>query len=467
MEHIDEKILELYVLEGDDVADKRNEIETHLKECAGCAALVSEINDYYKEVEEIRAQHTELNSKALTLRNMIVKIPPFGGEYQVPAIRMTKAARIILFVLRNPVKSAVGFLTTLAAAFWLMLPSQPIKDTNPEYARAKDEFLVVYNKIGQELWKKYIGVGYDIKDIPDPDINSIGNFLAMMDVNGDHKKEIIAIFGWGYELPLHNTVLCLNSDGSELWKYEFNRQMKFGDESYPNEYRVTSMIVGDFEMDSKIEVIAVAQHLPYYPTAVFKLDAATGTLQNEYWHSGHISALSHQDIDSDGVEEIFFGGEHNGYNQASLLILDPRLIEGHAPAPPTYTPADLQVGKEKYFLLFPTTDVLVWGTRKRNFVSKIRFTKNNLTEVDILETNIGTTGFGFAYYFNDSLNCIKIGDRDDFEALHRKLESEGKLSNKINEQYYEEYRRGIRYWDGEKFVHTPTMNKRYLNLFAR
>ena len=37
MQHIDEKILELYALNAEQVQSQKNEIEKHLQVCTGCA----------------------------------------------------------------------------------------------------------------------------------------------------------------------------------------------------------------------------------------------------------------------------------------------------------------------------------------------------------------------------------------------------------------------------------------------
>ena len=46
--------------------------------------------------------------------------------------------------------------------------------------------------------------------------------------------------------------------------------------------------------------------------------------------------------------------------------------------------------------------------------------------------------------------------------LHQKLEAEGKLTKKLDKQYYEDLRKNVLYWDGEKFVIEPTLNQNYL-----
>jgi len=65
------------------------------------------------------------------------------------------------------------------------------------------------------------------------------------------------------------------------------------------------------------------------------------------------------------------------------------------------------------------------------------------------------------------MNCIKVGDDDVHSEFHKKLEKEGKLTKKLDEKYYEDLRKSILYWDGEKFVNYPTMNRRYLQIASK
>ena len=52
MTHIEEHILELYVLGSGKVEGRRDEIETHLKSCAMCRSLVNEMRSFYSEARE-------------------------------------------------------------------------------------------------------------------------------------------------------------------------------------------------------------------------------------------------------------------------------------------------------------------------------------------------------------------------------------------------------------------------------
>jgi hypothetical protein len=70
--------------------------------------------------------------------------------------------------------------------------------------------------------------------------------------------------------------------------------------------------------------------------------------------------------------------------------------------------------------------------------------------------------YDLIYYFNRTMKCIVVQASDSFMKLHQRLEAEGKTKTIADAHYFEQLRQGVLYWDGEKFVHEPTMNKRYV-----
>ncbi len=464
MNHIDEKTLVQYVLADEKVEADRKRIEAHLNTCAGCVALYGQIKAYYDEVSQLQKEQAE-PTEALTLRRMIVRVPPFAGSLN--AIPKTLPVRFVLFVLRRPLVSTMSLAALFVGALLLLMPKKALTDTNPAYARAKDEFLVVYNRQGEELWRKHIGIGYDFESVyRNNQFVAMDNFATTVDVDRDGRNEIIAIFGW-IPNPIAakiNEMVCYYSDGGERWKYEFNRTMTFGSEEFSNDYRFVEMTVADFDRNGKVDIVAVATHLPYYPCAIVRLDAQQGILEGEYWHSGVCSILFKTDLDGDGIEELIFGGANNGSNQADLLVLDLRTMNGHAPAPPAYTPLKTENGTEEYYVLLPQSDLNVAGPDKRNAVIGIRLTSDTLLEVTTMEIQGADRMHlpGVIYYFDSGLNCVRVDANDYFVNAHRKMVEEGRLKTVLNEQYYEDLRQGVRYWDGEKFVEEPTINRRYM-----
>ena len=108
MTHIDEHTLELFVLDSSEIENRRTEIEAHLKECAGCAALHQEMMEYYNQVEQIRDKRAQATSQALTVRSMLVKTDPFAAP--LSEIPKTVPVRVVLFIIRHPAESSVGII---------------------------------------------------------------------------------------------------------------------------------------------------------------------------------------------------------------------------------------------------------------------------------------------------------------------------------------------------------------------
>ncbi|MBI5731223.1 MAG: VCBS repeat-containing protein [Ignavibacteriales bacterium] len=468
MNHIDEKILELYAMNAEQVQSKRDEIGQHLKVCAGCSALYDELKEYYSEVEPLLNENFE--EKALIVSSRINLPELIQRQSILTRLENLFPLPVIRFVRYHPVASSISLSGLVIALLLLVLPKFSSRDVNPDYARAKDEYLVTYNKHGEKLWDKHIGVGYDIRNLEILYTNS-ENYLATYDVDNDGKKEIITIFGYIKNINKENQLICYNSDGNEKWKYEFHRSIKYGEEAFTDSYKISSFIVGDYDKDGKSEIIAVAQHTLYYPTAIVRLDAETGKLLNEYWHTGHINQnITHKDFNNDGVEEIFCFGENNGLNLAPLLILDPRNINGHSPSTKEFIPENTSVGTEMYYILFPRSDLNILDGRKRNYCTELEFTSDGFLRVAVSEkrdVSDPKIDYCLYYFFDNKMNCVKVGDDDKFTALHQKLEAEGKLTKKLDKQYYEDLRKNVLYWDGEKFAKEPNMNKNYLQTKSR
>ena len=479
--HVNDEILEKLFACPDEVSlQEKNDIALHLENCALCRKHTAKLKQFYADLHKnldsaptgrdkeftdklLIHQRLALPEKNLSLQKRVDDALTTFVEIIEPYPKPL-ALRFINYIRTHPIRIASG-LSIAAALFFGSLLIRPIfQDKNPSYARAKEEFLVVYNKDGEVLWKKHVGVAYDYdKFLGDKPDQSINNFVTTVDVDGDGMNEIIAIYGWCSQ-PLAekaNTMVCYNYNKEERWRYEFHRQIKFGSERFSDDFGFVIMSVGDFDKNGLIEVVAVASHYPYYPTAIIRFDARTGNVLDEYWHSGIISYGIETDLDRDGIDELIFIGTNNGFNQASLLVLDPRKMSGHAPAPVDYIPLDIQESREKYYILLPQTDLCKAERVKRNGVAHISITADSLLQVDTWEVQNDKSRPGIIYYFDVAMRCVRVDANDYFVKAHQQMAEKGNLLNKLDKKYYDELRENIRYWDGEKFVNTPTVNKKY------
>lgn len=470
--HIDENSLELYVLESSLIQEKRAAIKQHLKTCSWCRALYKEMKTYYEQVDHLRREQAQRASHALTVTQRALREREVGFGVSRSEQR-TLPRRFVESFRRYPVRWSLGF-AAFVAALVLVIPRLWTGDSNPAYARPEKEFLVAYNKHGEELWKKYIFKNFISESMPQWIAEHGEHGLLVRDVDRDGKNEVLGIFGWAYspymgpDNPHQNAVVCFNADGSEQWRYALHRTVTIGGVPYSDDY-VFYQIVYEEYADGSSEVLALASHRPWFPNVLVRLDARTGVLKSEYWHHGMLPYYVQKDLDGDGVEELLLGGQNNRLMQASLAVFDPRKVKGHGPAPPGLAPEGVAAGTEKYYLLFPASDLKKYWSDITNEVSGVKIMEDGLIQVIVSERvpfpvkkeSLSPYGGQLYFYFDSSMQCVRVRPSDGFSGLHARYRSEGLINSELNDAYFENLRRGIRYWDGEKFVSEPVMNKRY------
>ncbi|MBS4028755.1 MAG: VCBS repeat-containing protein [Ignavibacteriales bacterium] len=481
-EHITDREIKKYAaapLELDE--NEREAITVHLAGCHLCREHFQKLQTYFSEIEnelntlpsadderfaeKMGEQQRILSpSRVLEEPKHAVKIFDAYAEIIEP-YRRSMLQRFVEFARFHPVQfgGTMSFAFGLFAVLYFAVKPMP-KDSNPSYARAKDEFLIAYNKEGQELWRKHIGYGYDLeKTLQDYPDNTIENYVTVADVNNDSKEDAIAVFGWNGFSPTKNTIRCYDESGKERWNYELHKNISSQTEKFSDDYVITQMTTGDFNHDGKIEIIAVARHRLYYPSAIIRLDAEKGILLNEYWNVGTVIQILNADIDGDGTEEILAGVANNSFNVPALIVLNPAAMNGRSPATDAYSFSELPRGTEKMYILFPHSDLFPFSQSKRTIFQRLVLSSSGFI--------VGTTDFVESsdellyYHFDSTFKCTEVSDSDPFVLLHRKLEKQGKLFRKLDNLYYEELRRGVQYWDGERFVPTPTKNRNRTTTF--
>lgn len=475
MHHFDDTTIELYVLRASQVEKLRLQIESHLAKCDGCREVYTRISNFYTDVkEDLEASKNlpVLKEEGLPERIERSLKRRYSDKDTFRTIDVALPVRVGRWVVRHPYASVGGLIAFAGIALTLLLLSSKteIKDPLPSYARAKEEFLVAYSKDGEELWRKHIGQGYDAVNLPGHVQQHPEQLLATIDVDGDGRNEIIGIFGWipgrmgGLEQPLRNKVICYNADGSERWKYEFRRQITIGSVQYSDDYRFYLMTVADYDQDGSLEVIAAVGHTTWFPNVLVRLRAMDGSLLSEYRHNGWLPLFAHTDVDGDGIQELLFAGENSQFGRGCLAVVDPRRIEGQGPAPEGFITQEVGAGTEKYYILFPATDLEKFWTISPNKPVVLKIGTDGFIEVQVDEEVKEAGGGAIHYYFDSSLRCVKVRVSDGFASVYKRLENEGKVSRKLDEQYVEDLRKQVLYWDGERFVNTTTMNKRYQKL---
>jgi hypothetical protein len=457
-EHLDERTIELYVIKSESLRGRRSEVKAHLNKCPGCNALYREAVGYYREAEKLKAGRSHEVGEGLTIfqhEHFLTPEPPrrpLGRVNQSFLVTFKESVRLY------PMRWSVGF-AALVLALALVIPKIGGGASVPSYARAKEEFLITYNAEGAELWRKHIGEGYDVKRMPDWLAGHPDRALTAVDVDGDGTNEVLAIFGWimvsDKEIPGKNSIICYNADGTQRWQYEVHRDMTIGGVHYADDYRISLMLVDDFDRDGKMDVILQATHHPWFPNVLIRLSAIDGSFVGEYWHPGAVPYFAQQDLDGDGVRELLFAGQNNRFGRACLLVLDPRTIEGYAPSPPEFIPEGISRGKERYYVLFPSTELEPLWADVTNHALNLTIRTDSTIEAVVLEP-LWDQRPTLYYYFDLSMKCVSVRGSDFFTGIYRQYQHEGKIQKPLDDAFYDRLRNSVRYWNGTSFVMEPT-----------
>jgi hypothetical protein len=200
---------------------------------------------------------------------------------------------------------------------------------------------------------------------------------------------------------------------------------------------------------SKVQVLAnghialSAYHHFHAPNQVTILDGK-GKILQEYWHSGHLYAMTHADLDGDGNEELLLGGMDNGLQQAELIVLDPRDLSGVGrqlgSEMPLHVP-QLGLARERWLVLLPKTCLVPDG--QYNQVNRIAVTKAAI-EILVQERGLLEAPETILYQFDHHFRLLGITASEGFLAHHKRLERAGAIRHDFERDEIPELRRNIR-----------------------
>jgi len=320
--------------------------------------------------------------------------------------------------------------------------------------------LIILNEEGEELWRYETG----IENLVDGEayrsqyqfkrMEGDGYLLPQImikDINQDRKSDVLFSvqtqddFGEG-------DLLCFNHKGKLLWTYAVGRELKFGSKVYSADYRIYGFDARDLDGDGRFEIIILSAQIPFFPSQLIVLDAG-GQKLGDYWNSGRLADFAFIDLDQDGRKEIVTVGCNNEYGKGCLIAFDLKLIRGCSPQSDDYRCRELGAGTEKYYVLFPRSDVDMCMTPVDS-ISMAKILKNGN-----LYCRSGHSAL--IYELNHNLEPVDVRFSHKFEQKHKELLMDGKIDSRLDEEYRQNLHQGFLYYDGEKWVPEPTLNRNW------
>jgi len=339
---------------------------------------------------------------------------------------------------------------------FITLPSQPY-DFNIDQST-----LIILDKSGRELWthdtglpnlwdeKLYREMFQRKKDVSDE--SRLLPVLIIKDIDGNRKCEVL--FSAQTTDGLKGGILYyFDSHGTRLWQFEAGREIQIGPNKFSKDFVIVAVDVIDLNNDRDMEIFIIAHAREQVATQVVALNVKGDTL-GEYWNIGQFNDYAFEDVNGDGKREMLLAGQNNAFDRPCLVILDIDSMSGFSPSKPSMECHDLGRGSEKYYLLFPLTEL-----------DKQFEPKTALCKIDILSNRrvqVRTTFSYVMYELNYLLKPASVTLSDTFIKRYQNGAREGKLKASLDERARELMRKeladGIEYYDGKSWSRRHAMS---------
>jgi hypothetical protein len=364
-------------------------------------------------------------------------------------------------------------LVLLVAGYFLFVADW---DDNPAQIRLRNNYYIIENRNGKELWRELFSPANSPYDIPPDDVMArVAEQTIIRDINNDGKNEVILSHP-GNQDGFTNHVFCYSFDKILLW----HSRVGLGIETYEGRYlddkafSITRIAWMPGTKAIPPRLVTLSDNNSY--TNLVNTFDPNGIKLTEYLHIGTISAALVTLDRSTGEPRIVLGGMLNGFRRSVLLMLDPKHADGVSPhlreynlLRPVIPPAE-----EVFYLMFPKPDIQQHLDEAYNHIVHMRMFKEYLlmviTHHGVLTDKAGIAHNSTSLIWDININSFKalaVNTSTEFDFNHDRLLIEGKITSRRNAMYKQALIDSILYWDGEKFVSTPTMNRRYLEALKK
>ena len=299
--------------------------------------------------------------------------------------------------------------------------------------RVEGDTVVAMDSLGAEIWRTELvgGLTRDESAV----VRVSGQFV---DLDEDGSMELLLV--QVPRLPEQgDTLICLSSDGEELWRYRPGIAVSTAQHEYNDVFLISTVKTGRLADGSRVLVVA-SHHYLYYQSRIVAL-SVEGTAVGDYLHAGHIGSGDRQmqvvDADGDGASEIYAAGVNNARAQATLVVLDPETMRGAGAEPdPDYQFRDLPAGRETARLFFQRSSVNRAEDRFNVAYDVLVGANGGATTITVAvrEATFAPGDPTVHYELGHDLQLRAISLSDTFIGAHQKLSREGQVNLDLSQE---------------------------------
>jgi hypothetical protein len=414
-------------------------------------------------IVEAKKELVLLNEKYPHRKLGIIPIRNFEGVFknldivEVCKLNINQKVKAYYQKYHTSVNWALTLLSILIILFFIGIYLIPRLDRNPVNAATENDRYVSYNKYGIKVWESEAIEKTDV--YLNKDKKFFDTRCIISDLENDGRNEILYLIRSSSNRIKNRTIYCYDSNHSLKWKYQVPEHKIYYDRIlFEDTFLTLGIYAYDFNNDGFKEIICSGQQGVDFPFLIMKLDH-NGKLLSEYWNSGFLDHIELFDIEGDGKINLVTGDCNNKFDQAAIAIFDPNFIYGNSPF--TNPLRNGVKGVEKYYILFPKSILCLPLICSINNVKQLLQYNNQGLDVYVYE---GYEAF-IIYKFNNEMKLLDVEFSTPWINYYESFVTEGKTKPvKDLSAYAEELKKQVKYWDGDKFVNYPVMNKNYLSV---
>ncbi len=465
MNHIEEHILELYVLKSDLVETRREEIEAHLAECSGCRALKEEIAGYYTDLDKSEAESGEINwiaRRAIIRRHQYLEQEPFAPP--VPYRPTTMVGKLQHFVRRHPVAAGAGSFAAMGALALLVSSGVSkfwhAKNPTSFQYNLTTQAVAVYDKDQELLWDIKVP---NLADLHPGEISGNVHYTIISDLDNSGRNKVITTLtplGESDERGRHLRMY----DGEKVKTLDlpFEMPVQYLDRPYSPYFDAGPILAIDDKRSGRKDIFIIADNIGRSPSVLVRLDT-DGKELGQYWHFGTVGSMQAYDRGG-GNTELIIGGKNDTKDTSLgefpfIAVLDPAKIIGEKKsiASPGFKMEFSSA--EGYYLRLPISDMEEAG-HTSGMTEAIMEEDSTTIRVNVGAGYLlpqGNRRFNFEYFFDRQMRVLRVKSTNTADSFHAELASAGKVKGTIDKAYLEELKDGVRYWDGKELKKERTM----------
>jgi hypothetical protein len=371
---------------------------------------------------------------------------------------------------KNLVASLVSILILLIVIARLLYG--PL-DQNPVYGEYQGESLVIFNGSHQVIDRIPVNRAViSMQESITQRSGETGNLVTFTDITDDGRNEVIWVDEVAGEEITTWVIYCKSIRRDDIiWSYPVYGNLKFPNKPYADgdRYIVNKLLVDDFDATGKPALIVLAAHHHFFPGLVLRLDPGTGERIGHYVHTGRLLSAFTADITGNGRKELIAGGVNNAFEEAVIVVLDVDLLDGHSPLQGEYMVEGYTPAREIGYVRIPRTIV---GQRLRhktryNFPSamfhnpearQFKIETIEFQDQSAQETLLTASTAKYYVTFDYDLNVKMVGTADGYDVMARLLWEEGNIEAVPDYNYFLEYAKTFKYWNGSDWQNEPVIN---------